>query len=315
MSQNTVRGGMSGKRPTRRGNNEKLVWIDPYAKRVKGSKLPPVAIQPAPSHETNSSDDSSDAEEAEVVQEESETNKKTESETKQAEEVADVPAVPENDALPQPPIDEDATIADTIPPTPTIIVPKKKTKGWRKKLPGVTEEAEEKAEEKADEKADEKAPSPPPPPPPEESTSPSLPAAAAAASAVDEEDAEEGSDGSSSLSQTEGGQIRRRAKEKKKRRPRVDSQSISKHGKLTGICLVSADYQHLPVATYTVSTKCQLHSYLMGAQITGHLTVCETCNVALCARCYKPFHVEKKLYDYVGEIDKLHAKYHPKSQK
>ena len=109
---------------------------------------------------------------------------------------------------------------------------------------------------------------------------------------------------------------KKRQPEFRKRLPRVDFMSISARGSLTKIQLVSANYEHLPVpaSNYTRkpgqsrdSIKCQLHSYLAKTGIVGRVCVCETCGVALCTRCYKPWHVVDDLEQFKYRMSELYA--------
>ena len=106
-----------------------------------------------------------------------------------------------------------------------------------------------------------------------------------------------------------------RGQEVRKRLPRVDANSIGVDGKLTLKRLVRPTYNHLPVAIsdYLPSAgnpenvKCQLHTYLVKKSVTGRVFMCETCGVALCHRCYKPFHTVKDLHKYKKNIEGLYA--------
>ena len=94
--------------------------------------------------------------------------------------------------------------------------------------------------------------------------------------------------------------------ENKKRRPRVDIRTVQKGLELTNKRLTPYSYKHLPVAEYNASTTCQLHRYLMKTQIQGHVSQCITCGVALCAKCYRPFHVVLELHKWEKNIEGLY---------
>ena len=274
-----------------------LVAIDLWGKKQKGSKAPPIAIVP-PANKNNEEKDDDDS-----AQDDAQGSKQAE----------EVPLVPQDQQEPPRINDDDSTMRDTMVPVPTVHVPVRRTdkrkKGWRKKLVPDVEEPQE----------DSKPPSPPPPPqeadkptPPSSpkkarpATPPPVPAAASAVSSPDKADANAGIGGGDESDESSLSQTVTKPRVIKKRRPRVEYKSVSKHGILTKKRMVPAGYLHLPVATYKPGSKCQLHSYLMGKQTSHHLTVCETCNVALCSRCYKPFHTVLELNDYRGKIEELY---------
>ena len=58
---------------------------------------------------------------------------------------------------------------------------------------------------------------------------------------------------------------------------------------------LNGNHPHLPTQPMASGTRCQFHNWACGVQIKRQVTLCMTCNIALCLQCFAPFHLDKDL--------------------